>query len=137
MRFFRRRVPRGPAISLEEALRMIPLKNPSAETMQDSSGELTVKLKMPQPRGVLQRLLPLPEFRTYVLDRVGGFVWEKIDGERSVGDIADLLVKSFKMTREEAEISLLRYLQMLASRGLVFLKLEKEKGTGQRLNQSQ
>ncbi len=90
---------------------------------------------MPRPHGTLQRLLPVPEFRTFILDKVGGFVWENIDGERSVREIADLLVKSFKMTKEEAEVSLLRYLQMLSTRGLVFLRMEKDKEEGQRLNQ--
>lgn len=123
-------MPQVPAISLEEALRMIPVKNPRAESLEGQQGELTVRLRMPQPRGVLQRLLPIPEYRTFILDKVGGFVWGHIDGERSVNEIVELLVRGFKMTREEAEVSLLRYLQMLSTRGLIYFKREKEKGAG-------
>jgi len=136
LKLFRRRRPLGPTISLEEALKMIPARNPNTESSTTPSGELSVRLKMPQPRGLLQRLLPIPEYRTFILDKVGGVVWENIDGERSVRDIVDLLVKSFKMTREEAEISLVNYLQMLYSRGLIYVKVRKDKEAGQRLNQS-
>lgn len=138
-RFFKRRKPQPPAISLEELLRMIPVKNPRAEAILGPSGDVTVKLKMPPPRGILQRLLPLPEYRTFILDRVGGFVWEAMDGKRNVGEIAHMLVSNFKMSREEAEVSLLRYLQMLSTRGLVFMSVDKSQSgekEGQRLNQS-
>ncbi|GBC70460.1 Coenzyme PQQ synthesis protein D [Candidatus Calditenuaceae archaeon HR02] len=135
MRLFRRRRPQLPTVSLEEALKMIPVKNPNTESTTTASGEMSVRLRMPRPRGVLQRLLPVPEFRTFILDKVGGFVWENIDGERNVREIANLLVRSFKMTREEAEISLLRYLQMLSTRGLIYLRVEMNREEDQRLNQ--
>ncbi|MEM0445223.1 MAG: PqqD family protein [Nitrososphaerota archaeon] len=137
---FRRRRPQPLAVSFEELLRMVPVKNPRAESTLTSSGEITVKLRIPQPKSMLARLLPVPEYRTFVLDKIGGFVWEAMDGERNVSAIAQILVSNFKMTREEAEISLLRYLQILASRGLVYFSAEKEQGgerKGQRLNQSE
>jgi len=118
-----RRGPRHAAtLSIDEALRLVPAKNPLVEEDKSRPEELALRLKLQRTHSKLQRILPIPGYRTFILDKIGSFVWEKIDGENSVGVIALELAKNFKMTREEAEISLLRYIQMLASRGLVFLR---------------
>jgi hypothetical protein len=44
-----------------------------------------------------------------------------MDGERTVSEIAERVSERFKLHRREAQASLLAYLQMLASRGLIAL----------------
>ncbi len=126
MRFLRRRARLLPAVGLAEALQMRPSKNPSAESAPNEVGEVVVRVPLPRPGGIW-RILPVPDYRSFILDRVGSYIWSLIDGERSVREIAELLASRYKLTQEEAAISLLKYLQMLSSRGLVFMRpAEKE-----------
>ncbi|MDT7915338.1 MAG: PqqD family protein [Candidatus Caldarchaeales archaeon] len=126
MRFFRRGARLLPAVGLAEALQMRPSRNPSAESALNEAGEVVVRVPLPRPRGVW-RILPVPDYRSFILDKVGSYIWGLIDGERSVKEIAELLASKYKLTQEEAAASLLKYLQMLSNRGLVLMRpAEKE-----------
>lgn len=56
------------------------------------------------------------------LDSMGSFVWERCDGERSVGQIVDDLCDEYRLHRREAEASLAEFLTELRKRGLVEMK---------------
>jgi hypothetical protein len=49
----------------------------------------------------------------YSLNGVGAFVWEHLDGEKSVGDVKNLLVESFDGTPEWLENDLEEFIEQL------------------------
>jgi hypothetical protein len=55
----------------------------------------------------------------YTLDETAAFIWELIDGQRSVREIRDEIVGEFEVEEEEAEQDLLELLEQLESFGAV------------------
>jgi hypothetical protein len=53
------------------------------------------------------------------LNETGSFIWQRVDGKRSVADIAELLVVEYNVTREEALADTEALLAQLASRKLL------------------
>ena len=120
--FRREKQPKAPPIPVEVILASKPLRNPAIEWEKNERGEVVVKVKVePSQPGLFSGFVREPRERKIVLDAVGSYVWELMDGERTVDEIADLLVQRFKFHKREAQMSLLAYLQMLAERGLVTL----------------
>jgi len=111
-----------PPIPLEVILASKPIRNPAVNWEKNEKGEVVITIKLePSKPGLFSGFVKEPTERKIVLDRIGGFVWELIDGERTVSEIADQVSERFKLHRREAQTSLLAYLQMLASKGLVAL----------------
>jgi len=71
----------------------------------------------------------VPEFRTVTLDEVGTRVWDLCDGEHTVKDLIARVAEEHKLSRKEAEVSLVAYLRQLAARGLIALVVEDKKET--------
>ena len=59
------------------------------------------------------------EMGLFTLNEVGTFVWERLDGERSLAAIADEMTVSFEVTREQAVEDLLDFTRLLAEAGCV------------------
>jgi len=57
--------------------------------------------------------------RIYVLNEVGDFIWEHIDGKRSIGDILDAILERYEVSREEAEGDLKDFIKTMAERNLI------------------
>ncbi|MCC6049373.1 MAG: PqqD family protein [Thermofilum sp.] len=111
-----------PPIPLEVILASKPIRNPAVSWEKNEKGEVVITIKLePSKPGLFSGFVKEPTERKIVLDAVGGFVWELMDGERTVGEIAERVSERFKLHRREAQASLLAYLQMLASRGLIAL----------------
>jgi len=53
------------------------------------------------------------------LNPVGSRVWELIDGQRSVEEIAGLIVKEFEVERSQADKDVRGFVQELLDKGLV------------------
>ncbi len=53
----------------------------------------------------------------YVLNEVGGRIWELIDGKRTVAGIKDVIVSEFEVNPEEAERDLVEFLTQLSEIG--------------------
>jgi len=120
--FRRKRRPRPTPIPLEVILMSKPVRSPNIEWEKGEKGEVIVKVKLPPPKpGPFSGFIKRPSERKYVLDEVGSYVWELLDGSRTVGEIVDLVAQRYKLHRREAEASLLAYLRMLAERGLIKL----------------
>ena len=118
-------------IPLEVLLMCIPVKNPAVSWEKSEKGEITIKVKLPPSKpGLLSGFVKEPTEKKYVLDEVGSYVWELIDGKRTIGEMAELIAKQFKLHRREAQASLLAYLQLLAQRGLIRLMAPKGKTSG-------
>jgi hypothetical protein len=55
----------------------------------------------------------------YNLNEVGGFIWERIDGKTSVGEIAEAVSNAFEVTVEQAAGDTAEFLGTLASAGMI------------------
>ncbi|MCS7104687.1 MAG: PqqD family protein [Thermofilaceae archaeon] len=121
--FKRSRKVEPPPIPLEVILASKPIRNPTVTWEKNEKGEvvLTIKLEPSSKPGLFSGFVKEPTERKIVLDQVGGFVWELLDGEKTVNNVIEHVAKQFKLHRREAQTSLLAYLQMLSERGLVAL----------------
>ena len=57
--------------------------------------------------------------RVFALDGVGQFIWEKIDGARSIGALCDAVEREFEVGSEEAKRDCLAFVSELAKAKLV------------------
>lgn len=57
--------------------------------------------------------------RIFALEGAAGFIWERIDGTRTLGQIRDELRAAFAVTSGEAEQDLLEFVGELSAAGLV------------------
>ena len=57
--------------------------------------------------------------RLFVLDGIGDFIWQKLDGERSVAELVLDVVDEFDVEHDVAEADVQRFLSELAEQGLV------------------
>lgn len=55
----------------------------------------------------------------YALAGAGLAVWEALDGQRTLGEVRDLLVRRFEVTAERAWTDLVAFVERLEERGLV------------------
>ena len=55
----------------------------------------------------------------YTLNDLGSRVWELLDGERTVSQIAEVICESYEVTAEEAMRDLIEFLAALESAGLI------------------
>ncbi len=76
--------------------------------------------------GKLARKMGREDRKEYELEPIGAFVWNRISGKVSATSLVSALQREFKLSRIEAETSLAAFLQMLASRGLISLKVKKK-----------
>lgn len=107
-------------VPLEFLLKCKPIRNPSVSWEKKSEEEVVVTVKLPESKpGLLSGFVKGPAEKKYALDRIGAYVWEQLDGEKTVEELVESLAQQFKFHRREAQTSLLAYLQMLAQRGLI------------------
>ncbi|RMG04147.1 MAG: PqqD family protein [Nitrospirae bacterium] len=57
--------------------------------------------------------------KIYILNNLGEFIWERIDGRKSVDEILDEIVENFEVTRDEARKDLNEFINSLKERNLV------------------
>jgi hypothetical protein len=53
------------------------------------------------------------------LEQIGAFVWERCDGKHTCAGIAEALRKEYRITKVEAEASLLAFLETLRKRNYI------------------
>lgn len=117
----------------EEFLRSKPIKHPYLKWKKSETGEvvITLELKKTKEKSFLSKILPAPNEKMISLDKIGTFVWDRCDGKHTVEQIAKELQEEYKMMRQEAEISLTKFLQQLSKRRFIGVLIpevkEKEK----------
>ncbi len=67
-------------------------------------------------------LVPIRQFSAdlnhiFVLNPVGGRIWELFDGQRTIRDIRDIIASEFEVTSQETETDLVEFLQQLQEIG--------------------
>ncbi len=55
----------------------------------------------------------------YTLDEVGAFIWELLNGQRTVGDIKAAILDEYDVAPEVAEADLVEFLQQLQAIGAI------------------
>ncbi len=106
-----------------QALAVVPVRHPMVEwERQGAEVVLAVPLRDDKVARFIKRVMRnVPDRRKIALDAVGSDVWELCDGERDVESVVRAIVKSHKLTRREAEVSVTMFLQTLAKKNLVGL----------------
>ena len=100
---------------------------PSREVVVQLTAEGLVRLSYPvRFHPWLARLLPRQAAgvarRTIELDSMGSFVWNHIDGNRSVSDLAELVTGRYACLPVEAENAVADFLRQLGRRGIIGMR---------------
>ena len=104
-----------------------PVRNADLHFEEKEDG--TVVLRVPlEARGGMYRILgrvsQSQAEKEVELEEIGSFVWNLCDGKHSCEGIASKLKDKYKLTKPEAEASLISFLETLARRGYVALTME-------------
>ena len=57
----------------------------------------------------------------YALNEVGTFIWNSIDGNKTVEDIRKMLIEQFEADPEQIEIDLIKFIEQLESLRMVIV----------------
>lgn len=110
-----------------QLLRLKPVRDESVAWEVGEDGLVKIESKR---IGLLKRLLSvLLRFkakRRIELDELGSVVWLMCDGQHTIGEIAQELVKRYKLERRDAEVSLITFIQQLIKRRLITVKVMPE-----------
>jgi len=69
-------------------------------------------------------LINAPGGKIRIVNPTGAIVWELIDGQKSIYDIAQILESSYENTILDIQSDLINFLQTLIERSLIYLKQE-------------
>ncbi len=87
-------------------------------------------LNLPRRRTTMVRAVArafkLPPYKRVELDELGSYTVELCDGTRTVTEIIGLFAEKFRLSRREAEVSMVSYLEILAKRGVISFVLGSE-----------
>ncbi|MCH8273470.1 MAG: PqqD family protein [Armatimonadetes bacterium] len=125
MRLFTRR----PQFTRRQIRKARPVRNPNLEFEEQEDGSILLRVPMESRGGVFRvvsRFLPAPGEKEVELEPVGAFVWRLCDGKHTCAGIAGKLEKEFKITKLEAEASLMAFLETLAGRRYVTLEIQSK-----------
>ena len=113
--------PRKGKLTREDTLRAKPVRNQAISERRGDKGDII--LIIPRKKDgwirILSRIFYLPRERNMSLDEIGSWVWQKCDGQVSVGEMIEDLSREFKINPKEAEVSLLSFLKKLTEKRLI------------------
>jgi len=125
---FRKRQ-KGMAPDRRQSLAAIPLRNSGLSVSDTDDGN--VRLRIPRKNAwwvkVLDFILTIPGGRTVELDEIGSKLYRMCDGETTVDEIIRRMARDLKLNKRESELSVVKYLKMLAKRGIIALAVPAEK----------
>ena len=110
-------------LSREKSLASVPVRNELLEFEEDEKGLVSIKI----PRKdtcwvkVMSKIMYVPSSKVFSLDEVGSYVWRMCDGQTTVKELMEDFQEKFKLSRKEAEISIVAFLRMLAQKGIIGL----------------
>jgi len=106
----------------------MPIQNPGLRVDRDDDGCVVFLI----PRRdtlwvkVLDKILVVPKYRRLGLDEIGSYVWEMCDGQTTVRAMIRRFSKQYKLSRKEAEVSMVAYLKQLAKKGIVAIQVSED-----------
>jgi len=112
-----------------ESLQVRVLHNPVIQAERREDG--TVLLKVPRREGFVGKLLGalfmVPKVRKISLDEIGSAVWLMCDGRRSLAEISREVQRENNLHRKEAELAVISFVESLAKKRLVLLKIPERR----------
>ena len=118
----------GLQFTRDDVLKSRPVRNSLIKWEKTENGE--VSLVVPQKKTLwvrsISKIFMLPSSRVVILDDVGSFVWIMCDGNNTIDSMVSTLRNKYKLTRKEAETSLLAYFRKLGKRGMVGFAVPKK-----------
>lgn len=121
----------GPRLNREQSLASRPVRLPCVGTTERGNGGLLVRCRV--ARSGWQRWLGAGEAmeRSFGLDRLGRWVYERCDGNTTVRQLVDGFAKQQRVGKAEAEIAVTTFLRTLVSKGMVAMAVGREaEGSG-------
>ena len=68
---------------------------------------------------IFQKIAHKPKYSQIHLDEMGSFIFQRIDGQRTVGQIAELVKAEFGQEAEPLYDRLVKYMQILRNNGFI------------------
>ncbi|MEF2230235.1 MAG: PqqD family protein [Pseudodesulfovibrio sp.] len=127
MGWFSRKSP-APVMARSRALDMVPVRNRAVEEAPADGGliRLSYPLAVKPWFGKLADAVGMwdkrPMIKQLELDELGAFVWNLIDGQRSVREIARAFADRYQAQPREAELSVTAFIKTIGQRGLIGLR---------------
>lgn len=110
-----------PPLDRARSLDARPIVNDGLRLERQPDGTLHLVVRMPRRSGLFARFLPPIVEKRVQLDELGSFVFDQIDGTRSVREILDAFVARYRNNRREAEYMVTTFLRQLTERRLITL----------------
>lgn len=110
-----------------QLLRLKPVRDESVAWEVGEDGLVKIESKhIGMLKRLLSALLRFKAKKRVELDELGSVVWLMCDGEHTIGEIAQELVKRYRLERRDAEVSLITFIQQLMKRRLITVKVTPE-----------
>ena len=106
-------------IDRRRSLASIPVVNDSVTHTTDENGRLQLTIEIQRGSSFLSRIQPRIMKKRVRLDELGVFVFEQVDGKRTVKAIIDAFTRRFRTDRRESELSVAAFLKSLAQRQVI------------------
>jgi hypothetical protein len=110
-------------------LQAIPVHNEAARVEQVPGSEnVCISVPVEKPKWVVP---PVTWFfkprsrKTYEIDKVGMFVWERCTGTNTVETIIDAVAAQYALTFHESRVSVTEYIRLLIRRGILAIMMNE------------
>ena len=104
-------------------LDLVPVMNQKNSWEQDAKGIVTIHMVH---RGfyaaIAQKFFHTPRVSHIQLDEYGSFLWKQIDGQRTVGDLAQQMKAHFGGRAEPLYDRLVKYMQILRNNRFILFR---------------
>jgi hypothetical protein len=112
-------------IPYKKLLQAKPKKSGNIELNGDNSESLKVYAPYAKTFFVqlLSRFMDIPEERSFRFNPLGAMVWEMCDGEHSIDEIKDVILKRSKGDEKDIEKRLIKFINRLAANNLITLEV--------------
>ena len=128
MGLFGRKAKRGPDLTRQQSMSAVPMLNQLVTKERNAEGNLVVTIPRKRTGTVrlVARAFKLSPYKQIELDELGSYTVELCDGRNTVTDVITRFAEKFQLSRREAEVSMLAYLETLAKRGIIGFAVPRE-----------
>jgi hypothetical protein len=115
-------------MTLDQCLLAAMVRNPQVQEkdLPDGRIELSLPYRKPWVVRVFSRKDRKTFLRRFELDDIGADLWRRIDDKRTVADLVGHLERTRNLAPQQATESMISYVHMLMTRGLVGLVLQEQ-----------
>ena len=110
-----------PTLDRRTSLQGVPVRHETITVDPTAGGTNGIVLinRFERGKGFLSRFAPPVIEQRLELDELGAFVFQLIDGERTVAQIIEEFVRRYRVNRREAELCTVAFLRRLTQKRLV------------------